>query len=314
MRVLAFAAAVAVFFHPHTPARAFDLAGSSVEADEILSGGPPKDGIPALSQPRFLSVGEAGYLRAADRVVGLVVSGEARAYPLRILNWHEVVNDTIGGKAVAVTYCPLTGSAVAFDRNLNGRTLNFGVSGLLYRSNVLIFDRGTESLWSQLGERAVTGAFNRTPLTTLPTEVTSWEDWQTRHPGTVVLSDDTGHRRDYSRDPYAGYARSSHLMFAVGEPDSRLSPKAPVLGVRQGSTVKAYPLHALPAGSLRDTIGDVAIRIDYDVQTRRARVTDGSSGKIVPSVVAYWFAWAAFHPDTELWVGAASKLSTTASD
>jgi len=253
-------------------------------------------------KPRFVSADKAGFLKPDDRVVGVAHAGAAKAYPLRILNWHEVVNDTIGTVAVAVTYCPLTASAVVFDRTVNARLLTFGVSGLLYQSNVLMYDHQSESLWSQLLEEAVTGPSTGTRLRTLPSVTTTWADWHSRYPATLVLSPHTGHVRDYARDPYADYHDSEHVMFPVRHFDARLPAKEKVVGVRVGNLSKAYTLTGL-AGVRRveDDVGTARLRIDYDVQSARADVLDVRTGKPWPAVVAYWFAWAAFHPDTLVW-------------
>ena len=284
----------------------FDFSRSSIDTTEIVSGGPGKDGIPALTEPNFTSVDEADFLRPGDRVVGVEIGDERKAYPLRILNWHEVVNDTVGGMPIAVTYCPLTASAVVFDRTVKGKTLTFGVSGNLYRSNVLIYDRQSDSLWSQLLGRAVTGSFDRTELKPLPAEVTSWADWRARNPDSPVLSVATGHRRDYGRDPYAEYHSSPGLMFSPGKVDRRLPSKELVVGVRNGKASKAYRLRALPVEGLRDRVGGDELHVLHDPKAERTTVTD-MSGKPLPSVVVYWFAWAAFNPRTDVWLGAEHK-------
>ncbi len=295
---------LAIAFTPgSSTAVGFDLSVTSIPKEEIRSGGPGKDGIPALTAPRFVAAGEATFLRDDDTVVGFAVGTEARAYPIPILNWHEIVNDTVAGQAVVLTYCPLTGSAVAFDRKVGDRTLTFGVSGRLFQSNVLMYDHQSESLWSQLAQRAVSGTMNRRTLRPLPIEVTTWHDWRARRPQTLVLSADTGHSRDYRRDPYADYRLSPEIMFPIGEIDPRLAPKDIVVGVRIGETAKAYPLATLLGGSFRDEVGGHSLLVDWDPVARRATISEADSGEVLPSVVAYWFAWDAFHPDAELWGG-----------
>lgn len=157
----------------------FDLQGALVPAEAILPGGPPRDGIPAIDRPRFVDAARSG-LAPKDRVLGLRLGREARAYPVRILNWHESVNDRVDGRPVAVTYCPLCGSGVAFDARVAGQEASFGVSGLLYNSDVLLYDRGTQSLWSQIMGRAISGPLKGTPLVSLPLTHTSWTDWRER--------------------------------------------------------------------------------------------------------------------------------------
>ena len=210
----------------------FDLSKATVPVEEIHSGGPPKDGIPALSKPRLIAAKAATYLAAGDRVIGVAIEGEARAYPIRILNYHEIVNDVLSGKPIAVTYCPLCDSAAVFDRETPRGLREFGVSGLLYNSNVLMYDRDekAESLWSQLQTEAVAGVQVHNRLKLLPLELTTWSDWQSRHPAATVLSPETGHQRDYSRSPYDSYFSTPQLMFPVEPSSNRLPTKEKVLG------------------------------------------------------------------------------------
>ncbi len=284
----------------------FDLRDALIPIRAVERGGPPKDGIPAIDRPKFVDAAAAG-LRADDRVLGLVHNGVAKAYPVRILNWHEVVNDRFGDAPVAVTYCPLCGTGIAFDASLGGQTLNFGVSGLLYNSDVLLYDRGTESLWSQLKQQAISGRLKGTRLQALPLEHTSWADWHARHPTTRVLSTDTGFARDYAHDPYAGYERVQRLMFNVEHRDDRFQPKEWVLGVTVGAARKAYPFTVLDGAArgratyeLRDTVGGQTIVVRYDARHRTARALD-TQGRALPYVMAFWFAWVAFNPDTEVY-------------
>jgi len=279
-----------------------DFSKHSIPLNEIYDGGPPKDGIPALFDPGFVSADEADFLRPADRILGLEVGGEAKAYPIKILNWHELVNDHVGGKSVLVSYCPLCGTGMAYDAVIDGKRFLFGVSGKLYNSNVLFYDKETESLWSQLKMEAVTGSMTGKKLQLLPLEHTTWSDWQRRHPQTKVLSLKTGHRRDYFRDPYGDYERNRRIFFPVAHEDARLHPKAWVIGVIINGQAKAYPFQALAqeSGPVEDEAGGKKILIDYDTENASAVITD-MRGEIIPSVQLYWFAWAAFYPETELW-------------
>ena len=154
----------------------FDYSKHSIPINEIHSGGPSKDGIPALYNPKFILAKDAAYLKPQDRILGLYLNGEAKAYPIRILNWHELVNDSVGGKDVLVSYCPLCGTGMAFDANIDGRKYLFGVSGKLYNSDVLMYDKETESLWSQIKMEAVTGAMTGKRLTLLPLIHTTWSE------------------------------------------------------------------------------------------------------------------------------------------
>src|SRR5437870_5629196 len=209
--------AVAAFATLSTAAAArtlngFDLKDSLVPPDQILPGGPGRDGIPAIDAPKFVKASAAN-LAAADRVLGLVHNGAVKAYPVRILNWHEIVNDRFGDEAIAITYCPLCGAGIAYAARAGGRPTTFGVSGLLYNSDLLLYDRATQSLWSQIEARAIAGPLKGEKLTPVALTHTTWADWKARHPDTLVLSAETGFSRDYSRDPYAGYESSSRIMF-----------------------------------------------------------------------------------------------------
>lgn len=285
----------------------FDLRGALVPADAIQQGGPPRDGIPSIDRPRFVEAGQSG-LKDGDRVLGLARGGIVRAYPVRILNWHEVVNDRLGAEAVAVTYCPLCGTGMAFDARVGGKEpSSFGVSGLLYNSDVLLYDRGTESLWSQIMEQAVAGPMKGSQLTSVPLTHTTWSHWRSRHPRSEVLSTDTGHVRDYERDPYAGYDAVPRLVFDVQHRDERLPLKEWVLGVRLGGQAKAYPFSALAQRvdakwQLADQLGDVPLTIRFDAGHRTAEAFD-AKGQALPSVMAFWFAWVAFHPKTQVLAG-----------
>lgn len=277
----------------------FDFSKHSIPLNEILDGGPPKDGIPALFDPEFVNLNEAKFLRPTDRVLGLQINGEAKAYPIKILNWHELVNDHVGGEAVLISYCPLCGTGMSYDAMIDGKRFLFGVSGKLYNSNVLFYDKDTDSLWSQIKMEAVTGPMTGKQLRLLPLEHTTWSDWQRRHPKTKVLSLKTGHRRDYFRDPYGDYEQNSRIFFPVSNEDSRLHRKAWVVGVIINGQAKAYVLESLPP-DLNDGIAGQKIKIEYDFNSRSATVKN-ELGKVIPSVQAYWFAWAAFYPGTDLW-------------
>lgn len=280
----------------------FDLSRHSIPLEEILSGGPPKDGIPAILKPKFVDAEKTSFLKDEDRVLGLIVNGEAKAYPIKILNWHEIVNDIVGGKPVLITYCPLCGTGMAFDPVVDGKRHTFGVSGLLYKSDVLMYDHQTESLWSQIMQEAVVGKLLGVRLTLVPMIHTTWEAWKKEHPKTLVLSTDTGFKREYRQDPYESYAKSSQLMFPVGNVDERIPPKDFVLGIEHNGISKAYPFSELERSpnSFSDSIGSEKVTIKYDSSSRTARIR-GPDGKDLPSVVAYWFAWVAFHPKTEVY-------------
>ncbi len=278
----------------------FDLTDTLIPADDIHHGGPPRDGIPAIDDPQFLSAQQAR-LGGAERVLGVRINGMAKAYPIRILNYHEIVNDSFGGAGVVVSYCPLCGTGMAFSADIDGHTRSFGVSGLLYNSDVLLYDRQTDSLWSQILGQAVSGPARGTRLTLLPTAHTTWADWRNRHPDTLVLSEDTGHQRDYDRTPYTGYATSPRVYFPVSHEDRRYHPKELVIGLTLADRHKVYPFAELSkrGSPIKDRFAGRDLTIEFDSVHRTGRVLD-AHGAEIPTVIAYWFAWVAFHPDTEL--------------
>ncbi|MEE4240112.1 MAG: DUF3179 domain-containing protein [Desulfopila sp.] len=281
----------------------FVLENARINPSSIFRGGPPRDGIPALNAPLFLPAKQADYLHDDDRVLGIVMHGYARAYPINILNWHEVVNDEIEGSAIVITYCPLCGTGMAFSAVVAGNPLQFGVSGLLYNSDVLLYDTATESLWSQIMGEAVTGPLAGTKLEQMPLEHTSWKHWQKKYPHTSVLSRDTGYVRDYDRNPYGNYAVSEQLYFPVeNQAEETLHPKEVVLGVAVGKSYKAYPFSTLLAYGKRcfpDSLNNTAYTILWDEDAGSAKAVD-EQGRVLPTIQGYWFAWHAFYPDTEV--------------
>ncbi len=283
----------------------FDLSKHNVPLDQIVSGGPGKDGIPAILKPVFVPAHEAGFLKVEDRILGLKQGGDAKAYPIKILNWHEIVNDTISGKPVVVTYCPLCGTGIGFEASVQGRPHTFGVSGLLYQSDLLMYDHQTQSLWSQISMEAVAGPQTGAKLKPIFLAHTTWEEWQAEHPTTLVLSTKTGSFRDYDRDPYLGYAQSAELMFDTKHFDPRYHPKEWVLGVEVKGAFKAYPFAELKKvkGPFIDRINGQKVRIHFNPRALSASVTD-ADGRPMPSVTAFWFAWYAFHPDTQVFQAA----------
>ncbi len=279
----------------------FDLSHSLIPQNEILRGGPPRDGIPAIHNPQFRPATKTSFLHPEDRVLAINLEGEARAYPIRILNWHEIVNDRIGDVAFAITFCPLCGTGVAFSSLVEGRHLRFGVSGLLYNSDVLLYDFETESLWSQIMGKAVTGKMKGKQLTRLPLLHTTWKKWLERQPKSLVLTEDTGFFRDYKRNPYKGYEASDRLYFQVTHKSPRwLHPKEVVVGVNHESFYKAYPLSELEKfgkTSFEDELGDMTFTVHWDADSETVIIVD-NKGKDIPVIQGFWFAWYAFHPET----------------
>jgi len=282
----------------------FDLSNTIIPWNEILPGGPPRDGIPSIDQPHLVAANEASFLRDDDRVLSVKIDNEVRAYPLRILAWHEIVNDQIGGRAIAVTYCPLAGAGIVFDRQVKGRKLSFGVSGLLYQSDLVMYDRETESLWPQVAMKAVSGAQVGAELRWLPSEDMTWRAWREAHPDGKVLSAETGYPRDYGENAYASYEHSRETMFPVKWSRPELPKKSWVIGVLINGQAKAYALDDLKKETLvQDKIAGTQIEIAYDPARCSAQIIDKQSGQAVAYAMAYWFAWQAFYPKTELFRG-----------
>jgi len=279
----------------------FDVSNASIPVDEILAGGPPKDGIPALSSPILLDAVDATNMQPNDRILGIELDGIARAYPISILNWHEIVNDQINDQQYAVTYCPLCGTGVAFYSDVAGKVTEFGVSGLLYNSDVLLYDRNTNSLWSQILGEAVAGKLLGEKLKPIPISHTTWRDWIAQHPDTKVLSTETGYSRDYDRNPYAGYERSRQLYFSVNNtaPDN-YHPKEQVIGLEFNGVYKAYPFVELEKhgqSRFKDTVNGISVTIAWD-STNQSVILSDNNGVKIAGIQGFWFAWFAFHPDT----------------
>ena len=299
-----------------------------IRLEEITWGGVRKDGIPSLDNPKLTAAAQATYMRDDDLVFGVSINGDARAYPLRIMGWHEMFNETIGGVPVALAYCTLCGSGILFETKVKGlaRPLVFGSSGFLYRSNKLMFDRQTNSLWNQFTGRPVVGPLVDSGITLKqrPVVITTWKAWRDRNPSTKILSLDTGHRRDYgSGVVYSEYFGSNDLMFPTNVDQRRHKQKDYVFGIRQFGGAKAWPLKSFMGGRvLNDGMGNTNLLLIGDEKARSVRAYERGnltfavkSGKLtsddsrvwratedalisgdtrLPRVaghVAYWFAW-----------------------
>ena len=224
-----------------------DFSLHTVAYDEFLSGGVPRDGIPPLDDPQFESIADAdSWLEDVQPVVSLEINGQARAYPLAILTWHEIANDTVGGVPVSVTFCPLCNSAVAFDRRVGDVILDFGVSGNLRHSDLVMWDRQTESWWQQLTGEGIVGVYAGYRLDLVPAQIVSWADFKGAFPDADVLSRETGHSRDYGRNPYYGYDRVDQSPFLFqGRPDDRLLPMERVAALELDGQPLAFPFMTL---------------------------------------------------------------------
>ncbi len=257
-----------------------DFTRRNVPLGEISAGGPGRDGIPPLDAPKFVGVEEVPWLKPREPVILFAVGDDARAYPLQILIWHEIVNDVVGGAPVAVTFCPLCNTAIAFDRRLDGRTLDFGTTGKLRRSDLVMWDRQTESWWQQITGEAIVGELTGQRLAMLPATIIAWEDFRRRFPQGRVLSRNTGHDRRYGQNPYAGYDEVDKPPFLLDErADGRLPPKERVVTVSLGGEDVAYPFSRLAErGVIADTAGGEALVLFFQPGTASALDTDDIAG------------------------------------
>jgi Protein of unknown function (DUF3179) len=272
----------------------FKISTPLIPVNEIHHGGPPRDGIPSIDQPAFISANDAQYLNDADQILGLIQNNIAKAYPIKILNWHEIVND----HDVMISYCPLCGTGMAFKSG----NMDFGVSGLLYNSDMLLYDRQTESLWSQIMAQAISGPLKGYKLKMLAVEHTDWLNWKNKHPDTQVLSNHTGYSRNYSVSPYDQYSTSEKLYFPVNNQSRAFHPKEKVIGIQLNGKFKAYAFSELSQSNssiIKDTFSNQQIEILFNAQHRSGTIK--IRGKNFPVITAYWFAWYAFHPDTEIY-------------
>ena len=310
-----------------------------VPLDKIRSGGPPKDGIPSIDDPKFANAEDAAFMSDDDIVIGLEINGDARAYPLFILVWHEIVNDKVGNTPVAVTYCPLCYTNQVFERVIDGQEVEFGTSGKLYNSNLVMYDRLTDTYWSQALGLAIKGELTGSKLDIIPFDVISWADWKKLHPDTIVLTTDTGHARAYAVDPYGDYYTNSQIVFPVENRDERMHPKEIILGFEDNNVYKAYKqkdvetsivindeinkkpilIASFFSGDSRAfdrTVNDLVLEFEFrdgkifDVQTISQWNYDGIavSGELAGAKLTrlgfnpgFWFEWVAFHPQTEVY-------------
>jgi len=282
----------------------FDVSNPQIDLDRLVVGIPRKDAIPAITDPKRIPGDSADYLGADDRVIVVEVNGEAVAYPFAILNWHEIVNDTVGGQPVVVVYCPLCDSASAAHRTLEvdgeTETLEFGVSGFLLYSNVVMYERTTDALWSQVAMEAVSGPMVGRALGHLPWRVETAERWMAEHPDSTIMTLDTGHMRDYGVNPYADYFDNHRLYFPVAHSDDRLPFKTRVVGIEHGGEAAAFTARwvaAQPDRRAEVEVGGGAVVLEADDQGGVAVVAAPEAARTVHT---FWFAWNAFHPETSL--------------
>ncbi len=291
----------------------FDLAACTVDRDLLVAGGLRKDALRSLDEPEVLpgrdvadfnSQQRGKYLVSNDRVIGVTLNGESRAYPLLVMQCHEIANDTLGGVPVAVTYNPLCDSVVVFDRRVDGAVIEFGVSGLLYNSNMLMYDRrpdaAGESLWCQLLGRAIAGPHMDTTLKVLDATVTNWATWLAAHPGTTVLRPLPRMAKRYKQTSYDGYFRSGELMFPVTTDDEGPPDKDRIIVVTAASVRGIYLadeiLRRTGSGTWDTRLGETRLHFTARPRSRTVTVTTDPPGLPVTKMYAMWFAWHAMHP------------------
>jgi hypothetical protein len=314
-----------------------------VPLDQIVSGGPPPDGIPSIDKPKFTSVQEASkILEDSELLVGLNINGDIRAYPLQILVWHEIVNDNVGGVPVAITYCPLCFTNQVFNRTLeDGNIVEFGTSGKLYNSNLVMYDRTSDSLWSQALAQGIVGKYAGTNLQRIPFDVANWKEWKELYPESKVLSRNTGSIRPYDADPYGDYYTNKEVLFPISNKDDRLGLKEIIIGLENNGQYRAYKLQDVEDKNIiNDEINNKPIvllssipfmvrafdpvvdgqvlQFKYNPQNNTfidihkgsewnfegAAINADMKGKMLirlPYDEGFWFEWVAFHPDTEIY-------------
>ena len=310
-----------------------------VPLDKIRGGGPPKDGIPSIDNPKFVSALEAQFVPDDELVIGLRLNGETKAYPFFIMVWHEIVNDKLGDTPVAITYCPLCFTTQVFERTINNQEVEFGTSGKLYNSNLVMYDRLTDSYWSQAIGLAIKGELTGDELKRIPSDVMRWGDWKSLYPDSLVLTTETGHTRAYGVDPYGSYYTEPRILFPVDNYDPRLHEKELILGFEENNLFKAYKLEDVEssivindeingrpivlvslfsdnARAFDREIDNQVLEFTYsaakiiDIQTGSEWNYDGLavSGPLKGTQLdrtvfdpGFWFAWVAFHPVTNLY-------------
>lgn len=235
-----------------------------IDLSELKRGGPPKDGIPSIDNPQFTSIGKAAsWIDDKEPVIAVEYEGAVRAYPLQVMIWHEIVNDRINGDPLLVTFCPLCYSALVFERTVDGDALEFGVSGFLRHSDLVMFDRKTETLWQQFTGKAIVGDYVGTTLKQIPSQIISFRQYKENYPDGVVLSKETGYDRNYGKNPYTGYDDINNTpLFGAGNDDGRLPPMEKVIGVKVNEQQKAYPYSVTREEQvINDRVGDTPLLI-----------------------------------------------------
>ena len=287
-----------------------DFSKKSIDLSEIMSGGPPKDGIPSIDNPRFVRIAEAKDLVDTEPVVGLVINGKARAYPLQILTWHEIVNDELGGVPVTITYCPLCNSAIAFDRRLDGKILDFGTTGKLRFSDMVMYDRQTESWWQQFLGEGIVGEMTGKRLKTIPARLESFANFKKRAPNGEVLVPNNPALRQYGRNPYAGYDSASMPFLFQGDLPKGINPMVRVIVVdgeawsmplvRQKGRLKSGDLTLTWGAGQNSALDSPYIKNGRDVGNVVVQRTRGGKAEDIVYDVTFAFVYNAFFPGRKI--------------
>ena len=290
-----------------------DFSKSIIEFPSVRSGGPPRDGIPPIDDPKFITVSDAKHLTNMEPVIGLTIDGDARAYPLQVMMWHEIVNDVVGGKPVAVTYCPLCNAAIVFDATVDGKALTFGTTGKLRKSDLVMYDRASDSWWQQFSGEAIVGSHTGMELTMLPARLESFAQFSARNPDGKVLVPNNPARRNYGRNPYMGYDEAARPFLYDGSMPDGIEPMERVVVIRRGDVepivvsmrkVRDEPGIVLDGFKLdwqagqTTALGSAIISRGKDVGT--ITVTKAESGEAVPYDVTFAFVAHAFHPEAKI--------------
>ena len=276
-----------------------------VDPQKIKGGGPPKDGIPSIDKPRYVTVKEADeWIEDNELVMAIDYQGIKRVYPLQIMVWHEIVNDKFNDQRILITYCPLCGSGIAYipEIEVDGvkKQVEFGTSGKLYNSNLVMYDRETDTYWQQIDGKAIVGPLVGQELKEISIDTVVWRDWKKAHPDSQVLSQKTGSIRNYGRDPYGSYYEDSFLIFPVDNEDDRLHPKDIIFGIEIDGNYKAYrEVDLKNTPEIKDSFAGRELTVTRD-EAGVVKILD-SSGKEIVKERDMWFAWYAFHPETELY-------------
>lgn len=305
--LLAILIGVGLFFH--TP-KSISSDKPRVDNSDILSGGPPKDGIPAIDQPVF-DTAKSTPFKDDEWVLGLVIDGEARAYPYSILNWHEIVNDRIKDTPVSVTFCPLCDTGIAFESKVGGKETTFGVSGKLYQSCLVMYDRATQTLWAQPWGTGIRGEKTNNNLKRIPMVKTTLGNWKQKYPNTKILSTKTGYSRDYTSSPYSGYATNSQLYFPVRNVETvKGHVKELVTIVWEddgtspqnrfgGESIQFVNSEVWNKKTVTGTLGEKTVQAVWDMNFHNVRVyevdSEGKRGKELPTTSSFAFVYSAFY-------------------